>query len=146
MTTISQRLPKKNLLGVIGALPILLPIWVYNGILSVEGLPALWSLLIGEPPTWIAKTFLWAGWATVIVSTVYEVRSIRFGIKYRNIWDGVSPGTIFFGTYDIVTTGLGLYFRLLPSSIPGWVLWLLSVLSITLLVEGVLSALWKEQP
>lgn len=131
-------------LSTLGALPILLPIWVFNGILSVEGLPQLWELLIGHPPEWAQNTFSWAGWSTVIFSTLIEIRVIYRTIKGRTIRGSLLSSSLFFGAYDLATTGLGLYLRLLPTSPLSWGIWILGTAVTTFLVEAVLSTIWKE--
>lgn len=126
-----------------GSLPILAPIWAFNGVLSVEGLPQMWSLLLGDAPSTISHLFTKIGWFTVVASTVIEIRVIWCLINNVEITTPIWGASIFFSVYDLGTTGLGLLSRFSPTSVVGWVIWFLAVVITTYLVETVLSTIWR---
>lgn len=130
-------------IATLGALPILAPIWYFNGLLSVEGLPALWVLLMGSTPPIMLKIFPYIGWSTVIFSTLIEIRVIYRVLKKRSI-QGLWGSSLFFDLYDLLTTGLGLYIRLQPEGPFWWAVWFAGTLVITFLFETVISVIWRE--
>lgn len=99
---------------------------------------------MGPAPGWVESVFLISGWSTVFFSFLIEVRVIYRTIKGREVSGGLLAASLFFGIYDLATTGLGLFIRLAPSSLFGWVAWPILTIFITFLVEIVLSTLWKE--
>jgi len=146
---LESRLPPPVLRGwpvlsTLGALPILLPFWVFNGVLSVEGLPTLWTLLMGSTPLIMLRLFPYIGWSTVIFSTLIEVRVFYRALKGRSRGKSLGSTAFFFASYDLATTGLGLYSRLEPQSILRWTIWGLGVLVVTFIVEATLSMIWRD--
>lgn len=146
---IEGRLPDVPLRGwpflsTLGALPILAPIWFFNGLLSVEGLPSLWALLMGRTPDLMSVLFFYIGWVTVLMSTLVEIRVIYRSLKRRPIRGALLGSSFFFGGYDLLTTGLGLFLRLEPRDTINWIIWGAGTVFITYLVEGVLSMIWKD--